>query len=793
MDRLQKKNPLFELHRFFESSGLHISQKILRHRFFILLTICLLLIGSIYQIFHLRTDFSLEAIIITEDEEGAFFEEFKERFEESDRDIIVLLQGEALFGQDSVALIDKHTRVLEEIDGLEKVATVFNTPLIEGAEDVIQIKSLADQVSKDPSAMGMLRQKALESRIFRRLLISEDGKTLALLARLDFDIITEKQKRPVVRAVISATESIIGDKLSVHFSGMPVIQEEYTSQGLREVWMFFLLSAGILCIFLFLTFRNALGLYIPQLTVITSVIFLLGLMSLFHQELNIISNVIPSLLLIYGIADSIHLINRYYEELGKGLSKKEALLVIIRRMGIACFMTSFTTTIGFLSLYTASIKIIKDFGLFSGIGIFIAYLSTILLIPILLSLHPAPNRKWKAHKGDDVIEKIMVHIGRLNEKYPKTLIFLGIILFSGSAILCTRVNIESYILQELTEDNPIVHANHIMENEMMGIFPYQVQIFSGKEGFALEPDFLVRVDQLESFVASQPWIRKTFSIVDILKEMHQAMNEGDPDFYRIPETRGLVTDYLFLYEMSGNQEDIDVLLTPDRSYIRLAAQGVDMGSHNYFELKRRTEEMAASLFEPPESYRVTGRSLLATRALNNIVRDMLVSFLSAFGIIFIAVTLLYRSIKAGLIIMIPNVIPLVFTLGFMGLFGITVRLSTVVIFAICLGMAVDDTIHYLTRFREELARTGDYVLSMYNTLRTAGRAIVLATSIMIAGFLVFVTSGFKATQDFGLLSSIALLSSLLGSLLFLPAALNTLKPWKLENLPKQSGDEVNNK
>ena len=172
---------------------------------------------------------------------------------------------------------------------------------------------------------------------------------------------------------------------------------------------------------------------------------------------------------------------------------------------------------------------------------------------------------------------------------------------------------------------------------------------------------------------------------------------------------------------------------------------------------------------------------------------MLVSFLSAFGIIFIAVTLLYRSIKAGLIIMIPNVIPLVFTLGFMGLFGITVRLSTVVIFAICLGMAVDDTIHYLTRFREELARTGDYVLSMYNTLRTAGRAIVLATSIMIAGFLVFVTSRFRATQDFGLLSSIALLSSLLGSLLFLPAALNTLKPWKLENLPKQSGDEVNNK
>jgi hydrophobe/amphiphile efflux-3 (HAE3) family protein len=744
----------------------------------------------VYQIFELRADFSLEALILTDDEEGKFFEEFKERFEESDRDIIVLLQGETLFRPDGVALIQQLTEVLEEVDGVEKVVTALNAPLIRGTEEGVQIESLTDLVSKTPSEIGGLKQKVLDNRMFHRTLISEDGMTLALLARLDPDVVTEKQKRPVVRAIISTTESIIGDRFPIHFSGMPVIQEEYTSQGLKEVWVFFVLSAGILCVFLFITFRNVLGLYVPQLTVITSVVFLLGLMSLFRQELNIISNVIPSLLLVYGIADSIHLINRYYEELDKGLSKKEALLVVIRHMGVACFMTSFTTTVGFLSLYTASIKIIKTFGLFSGIGIFIAYLVTILLIPILLSLRPAPKRKWKEHKGDDAIEKMMVYVGRLNERYPKILIGLGVLLFAGSAVLCTRVNIESYILQELTEDNPIVRANDIMEKEMTGIFPYQIQISTGREGLAFDPDFLARVDELESFVASQPWIRKSLSIVDILKEMHQAMNGGDPAFYSLPETRELVAQYLLLYGMSGNQEDLDVLLTPDGSYMRIASQGVDMGSHNYFELKRRTEEKAASLFEPPASYRVTGRSLLATRALSNIVRDMLVSFFSAFGIIFVAVSLLYRSVKAGLITMIPNIIPLVVTIGFMGFFGITLRLSTVVIFAICLGMAVDDTIHYLTRFREELGRTGDYVLSMYTTLRTAGRAIVLTTSIMIAGFLVFLSSGFKATQDFGLLTSVALTSSLLGSLVFLPAALNMLKPWKLEDLPTQSGEEA---
>ncbi len=781
-----QKNLSSILHWFFEDPGLRVSQGLLRFRFFILTLICVLILGSVYLIFQIRADFSLESLILTNDEEGAFFEEFRDRFEESDRDIIVLLQGETLFHPSGVALIRQLTEALEEVDGLEKVVTVFNAPLILGTEEGIQIESIDDLLAEDHSSLGELRAKALDNRIFSRLLVSEDGRTLALSARLDLDVVTEKQKRPIVKAVTATTKGIIGDRFSVHFSGMPVIQEEYTSQGLQEMWVFFLFSAAILCLFLFFTFRNAMGLYIPQLTVVVSVIFLLGLMSLFGQELNIISNVIPSLLLVYGIADSIHLINRYYEELDRGFTKKEALIIIIRRMGVACFMTSFTTTVGFVSLYTASIQIIKSFGLFSGIGILIAYLVTILLIPILLSLRPAPRRKWKEHKGDDVIEKLMLYTGRLNERYPKVLISLGALFFAGSVILCFRVNIESYILQELTEDNPIVQANHILEEEMMGIFPYQIQIAAGGEGLALEPDFLARLDQLESFVASQPWIRKTFSVVDILKEMHQVMHNGDPDYYRVPETRELVAQYLLLYGMSGEQEDLDVLLTPDGSYVRLSCQGLDMGTSNYFELKRRTEEKAALLFEPPASYHVTGRSLLATRALNNIIRDMLVSFFSAFIIIFVAVSLLYRSMKAGLITMLPNIIPLVFTMGFMGLFGITLRLSTVVIFAICLGMAVDDTIHYLTRFREELGRTGDYVVSMYNTLRTSGRAIVLTTVIMIAGFMVFMSSGFKATQDFGLLSSVALTSSLLGSLVFLPAALNTFRPWKVTDLPTPS-------
>jgi len=781
LNEQEKQHFFSRLHWVLESPGLRVSQGILRYRVLILSVICLLILVSVYQVFRLRVDFSFEAIMLTDDEEATFFEEFKERFEEAGRDIIVLLQDETLLGPEGIPVIRELTEALEQVDGVEEVLTVLNAPLVQGTDKGLQIESLDDRLSNSRLEMARLRETALQNRILQRSFVSDDGRTLAIFVQLAPYIQTEKQKRPVVRAVTSVTLSVVAGRFPVYFSGFPVIQEEYTNKGLREAWRFFILSAGILCVFLYFTFRSSLGLYIPQLTVITSVLFLLGFMSLCGQEIDLISNIIPSLLLVYGIADSIHLIHRYYEELSQGLSKREALIVVVRRMGIACFMTSFTTAVGFFSLTTASIRIIKNFGLFAGIGIFFAYLATIVLIPILLSFHPTPRGRLRKGIGQGAIGRTLTQVARLNERFPKTLISLGFLLFAGSAVLCTRVNMESFILEELAEDNPIVQANHILDKEMAGIFPYQIQIASGGEGGAFEPDFLTRVDQLESFVASQPWIRKTFSIVTLLKEMHQAMNGGDPAFYRVPETRELVAQYLLLYSMSGDPEDLDVLVTPDGAYVRLACQGIDMGTDSFFELKRRTEEKAATLFEPPVSYHVTGRSLLANRALNNIVRDMLVSILSAFGIIFVAVTILYRSVKAGLITTIPNIIPLVVTLGFMGLFGITLRVSTVVTFAICLGMAVDDTIHYLTRFREELDRTGDYITSMNRTLQSAGRAIVLTTSMLIAGFLVFLSSDFKATHDFGLLSSVALTSSLLGSLLFLPAALNTLKPWRVED------------
>jgi hypothetical protein len=759
-----------------------VPEAVLRHRFPILTALCILTLAGMYGILHLQADFSFETIFLSEDKDAVFFETFKERFEESSRDIVVLLQGENLFTHEGLVLVQELTQALQKVEGIEKVVTVLNAPVIQATEEGVRIEPLAKQLPEDPTEIQALRDKALANRLFHRWLISEDGTTLALFARLAPYVQTESEKSPVVEHIQSVTESMVGSRFPVYYSGVPTIQKAYTDRGLRDLGRFIPFSACIVCVFLYITFRAASGVYLPQATAIVGVILLLGLMSLCGQEINLLNNVVPSLLLVYGIADSIHLVHRYYEELGKGLSKKDALLVTIRHMGVACFMTSFTTAVGFFSLTTATIHIVKTFGLFAGVGILLAYGVTILLLPILLSLHPRPLRKGKTWAGRGMIERFMILIGKCNARHPRLLVAGWTLLLVLSIFFCNRIDIETYLFEELTEEDPIFQANQVVEEKMMGIISCDMQVAAGEPGGALEPDFLNRLDRLETFVASQPWIRKTLSVVDILKEMHQAMNGGDPAFYRVPESRELVAQYLLLYEASGNQEDIDVLLTPDGTYARLVSQGIDMGTRNYFELKARTERKAAELFLPPSSFRITGRSLLALKAMDNVIRDMLVSLLTAFGMICVAVSLMYRSIRVGLVSMIPNVIPIMITMGFMGLVGITLRTSTLIIFSVSLGIAVDDTIHYITRFREELFRTGDYAASMHRALRSTGRAIVLTTLVMIAGFIVFLSSDFKASQDFGLLASITIGAALLGSLLFLPAAIDMIKPWKAESL-----------
>jgi len=286
------------------------------------------------------------------------------------------------------------------------------------------------------------------------------------------------------------------------------------------------------------------------------------------------------------------------------------------------------------------------------------------------------------------------------------------------------------------------------------------------------------VDTICEFASAEPMIGKAIAVPQILKDMHKAMNGGDEAYYAVPPSREMIAQYLLLYSMSGKEDMINLFLSADHRYARVSLMGADMGTHAYFDLKTRIEEKVSELFPPTAKVRVTGRSLLAQRALSKLIRDMMVSFFLAFVVIFLSVAILFRSVRVGLVAMLPNIVPLVATLGFMGAAGITLRTSTVIIFAIALGIAVDNTIHYLSRLRSEIAEGREYEEAMSRTMANTGRAILFSSIIMVAGFTVFLVSDFVALNNFGMLGSLTLTVGLVSSMFFLPACVSMFRPWK---------------
>jgi len=751
---------------------------ILKYRWLILAVIAAVLVLSATRMIRLDADFSFEQMFLSKDPEVAFFDDFQDRFASRHRDIVVLLQGDGIFTTEGLAAIDALTRRLEADPDLDQVTSLTNVDYIEGIGDDVIIHSFVEKVPDSAAEIEHLRKAALANRLYRRYLISEDGRTTAIFARLGSYLNTEREMRPVIGRVQTATSEEVGDRMEIHYSGIPTIQKEYTYVGMHDMRLFIGISAAIICTALLLTFRNFHGLYLPLLAVSTCVVYTLGLMRICGEKINIISNVIPSLLLVYGIANSIHLISRYYEELRSGKDRREAVLTTIRHMSVACFMTSFTTAVGFFSLCSAYIHIIMVFGFFAGMGILFSYIITILIIPIALSFHPLPRLAGTAWEGGGPVNRVLAAFNSFNRRSSRPVFIVGLVVLVTAVACAFRVNIESYIMEELSEENPIVVANQVAEQDLAGSMPIEIAVDAGEEGGAIEPAVMRAVDALCEYAATEPMVGKAIAVTGILKEMHKAMNGGDEAYYAIPPSRQMIAQYLLLYSMSGKEDMINLFLSADHQYARISIMGSDMGTHAYFALKKRIEEKVSELFPSTAQVRVTGRSLLAQRALSKIIRDMLVSFFLAFVVIFISMSILFRSVRVGLVAMLPNIVPLVATLGFMGAAGITLRTSTVIIFAIALGIAVDNTIHYLSRLRSELAAGREYEEAMGRTMANTGRAILFSSLIMVAGFTVFLVSDFVAMNNFGMLGGLTLTVGLVSSMFFLPACVSLFRPWK---------------
>jgi hypothetical protein len=694
----------------------------------------------------LPADFSVGRLYGTASEEFAAFDRFRSEFGSDDTLLYVAFETPDAFAPETLRLLQD---LGKRLGGVPGVGRTWGLP---------------DALALYPFPFDA-RREVESSPLFRGTLFAEDRRAACLWVTLD----PRGDRRAALGGIRAVLASAAGREF--HVSGAPVVEHEYEVLTKRDLRTFMPLAAGIFLVLLAVYFRNLAGTLLPLLTVGIAIAATLGTMELLGLPMGLLSSLVPSLILVLGIADTIHLLAHHREEVAAGGAPREALERGLRMMLPACLLTSFTTAVGFASLVTTPVPAIREFGLVAAGGILIAYAVTAVLLPAaLLRLPPFRAHAWSALGG-----RLLEAVGRVNERRALAVGAAAAVAVAAAGFGIARIRRESSWLHDLGRGHPVRRAHEFFEERLSGVFSVDLRIDGPLRGLGA----LRRVAALEEEIAR--WrlspeiaVRHVAGFPDLVRELRPGRPRA------LPATQEEYDAVLRRIEALARAPGPALrLVDPEFRSCRLSVRMRGMTSRGLDALGRDLEARSGGIGEGLR-VSVTGKTWVAKRAMDRTISSMLSSLGLATAVIFGSMAILFRSPAVGLLAIVPNVLPMVFTAGLMGWAGIDLNFSTVTVFSISLGIAVDTTIHYLARLRVELGRDGDPAAAMRRAVRGAGGPMIFGTLLLVVGFGSILTSNFLFTFHFGLLGGFTLLTALLCDLFVTPTLFRVLgtRLWK---------------
>ena len=539
--------------------------------------------------------------------------------------------------------------------------------------------------------------------------------------------------------------------------------------------IFLPLAFLLMTIVLFVTFRRFGIVVLPLAVVTASLIYTMACIFIGELKINNVTTIVPPLILAIAIADSVHFVT-YAIRVKEG-DRVDLLLKTADHLLIPCFLTTITTMVGFLSLTVSRSPAIKQLGAMAGVGVFLAFLVTFSMLPMLMKLRrkkiSVPEKMEEESGEEDRVERALMWIGRFNEKHRFFVLAMTGIVVAFSVWGATRIVVESSILQQLNPKMKIYKSTMFIEENLTGIhFAYITFKHPDANAFK-DPKRLKVIEELQKHLLTIPEVDKAISITDLIKDMNQSFNNENEAFYKIPKSRQMVAQYALLYD----SEDLERVMDSQWTWTLLTFRLIEHGSVKLTAIFDQIEEYLPKARVMGMEVELLGPSVNEAEGANTVTEGQIRSLCLAMIAIFIMMFIVFRSLSVGFISIVPNVLPLVINFGIMGIFGIPLDTATSIISAIGIGIIVDDTIHYTYGFGAALhANGGDYTKAMYESLRLKGRAIIFTSIILAISFGVLMASQFMPTYQFGLLSALVMINALLADLFVLPCLFICLKP-----------------
>lgn len=730
---------------------------------------------SIYELRKIKFNYDFENFFPVNDPDLDVYLDFRKTFEYDNEFVLIAVENKKGVFQKSflekIELLSDSLKLVPDIISVTSPTTLQNTSITAfGPIRTPLIHVDESERYKSDSALIFQSEELIGS------FFSKDGKSISLFIKTTQGINkinSDKLVATINRLLVNSNF----DKFRTASKAQG--QKTYLDRLTGEFYIFFICSFLLIVLFLYISFRSFWGVWVPLMVVILSVIWTLALMTALGKPLDIMTVLLPTMMFVVGMSDVVHIVTKYLEELREGNSNRfDALLKTIKDVGFATLITLLTTSLGFLSLLNSHILPIRDFGLYTSIGVFIGFILSFTIVPVVLNVIPQPNLKLE-NNSSRFWNKRLLKLLSWVLKNGKLIGFGTIVMVILSFVAIGKININNYMIEGLTTKDEMRQDFIFFEKHFAGARPFElIATPTDTSSTMLGIKEIKAMNKLETYLKDNYKVGFILSPISILKEINKANNNGNPTYYTLPADSESIADLTDQLAQFRKRKELKNLLTTDGKQARISGKMHDIGSRIIREQNQKLKTFIAS--EPEMgaiNIQLTGAAVMLDKNNEYIVANTLQGLLLSILIVGLIIALIHKSWKMALIAIIPNLLPIIFIGGLMGLLGIELKSSTSIIFTIAFGIATDDTVHFLGRLKLELLKGKSLLYALKRTYLSTGKAVVVTSLILAAGFMTLMTSGFESTFLFGLLVSITILIAVLTDLLLFPL----LVIWLIKN------------
>lgn len=760
------------------------SSFILRQRFLIISIVVAFTLFFGYHVRTVKMSYEMAQVLPQSDSSMIQFEAFKEKFGQDGSIMVIGVKNDNLYQLSNFTKWFNLSNRLQKVEGIDKVVSMAT---IYGLEKDSKNKKLVPYpvIPNAPSSqmeLDSLLKEVYNLPFYEGFVFSKDKKTTLMALTLDRELLDSKDRKILMSDILAEIDVFKEQtELVVHYSGLPYIRANNTSKVGDEIKLFILLAILVTSLILLLFFRSLKAMFFSMIIVIVGVIWSVGIQSLLGYEITILTGLMPPLIIVIGIPNCIFIINKYHQEYKKHGNKIKALKRSIHKIGNAIFLTNTTTSLGFGTFVFTDSNILIEFGIVATCGILSVFVVSITILPIILSFQSPLKERHTKHLERQWVHVVVNHLVTIVNRKRKAVFITTAVVICIALYGVTLMKTTGNIADDLPRKDPVYLDLKFFEENFKGVLPFEVTVETKKKGGATSLATLKRVEKLQDLLAEYPEFSKPLSIVEGLKFAKQGFYGGNPKKYALynNQEKSFLGPYLLNAGDEGNSNMLKSYLDSNFQTTRITAQMADVGSNRMEFILNDLRPKVDSIFSK-DKYTVnfTGTSVVWLKGTDYLVKNLIMSLGIAIFLIAIIMAVLFSSIRMVFVSLVPNLLPLLLTASIMGYFGISIKPSTILIFSIAFGISVDDTIHFLAKYRQELKKHSlNLREAAINALKETGVSMIYTSIVLFFGFGVFTASQFGGTVALGLLVSLTLLIAMASNLILLPSLILFFDRW----------------